>query len=301
VISLRASSFGSCIRAQAAGLRGMKPLPPPEKVQGWYDRGNEHETDCVAAMERDGWGFWSVLDRWVKQDGQYYVELDCGDVTVTGHLDGIAACDGYGNGAEHLVEIKAPATWERFERAYKTADYSDPYMHRIAWQVSVYMVATGLEAVLACWTEDEGVRTFGIETPPFDMVAIVARAGEIKAAVTDLPATCSQADWPCPYAYLHDQPEVVEDTLLDAFAMEYQRYADAEKEAKFHKDLFRDRLMEHGGGVTEGWKVTVSDATTSRYDYAQMEADGIDLSRYRTESVSKRVRVTKRGVDSDPT
>ena len=292
MINLRASSIGSCPTALLAELIGMKALSTSERMQGLYDRGNAHETDCITALNSEGWD----LDRWTgpMDEGQPYVAHSTPQWALTGHLDGIGL--GPGENTQRVVEIKAPSTWASFERAVRTDMWTNPYMVQIAWQVSTYMALTGLECVMAC-VDDGRLKTFTIETPPIAWDLIAARCEELVEDVAEgvRPATCPRDDYGCPYLYLHAQPEVEVDAVLDTIAGEYHHWSAMEKAAKATKDAARDQLLAHGGGVTDSWKVSVSERVTNRYDYAAIEkALGRPLDEFKTESTSKSVRVTKR-------
>jgi hypothetical protein len=295
----RASSFGSCTRALVAEAIGKTPVATPDWQQAIYDKGNVHEPLCVEAMHADGWVFMEP-DRGDWDAGQIYVELAVGDSKITGHLDGVAS-HWEGDQADKVIEIKNPAAWAKFEKAYKTGDWSDPLCHRYAWQLSVYQVATGLEAVVAC-VEDGRVKTFGVEVPPFslDDIRVKVQHLEIHVAKEQLPATCSQRDSFCPWPYLHDdEPEVVEDDYLDSLAETYLLCAEREKAASEAKKEAYGLLMAHGGGFTANHKVSVYEqAGRKTLDEKQMRADGIDVDKYRTEGrPSQRVKITRRDLD----
>jgi hypothetical protein len=161
------------------------------------------------------------------------------------------------------------------------------------------MVATGLEAVVACLDEG-GVHTFGIEVPPFGLGAITARVLELEAhaasgALPDDPGYCNQSF--CPFPYLHDAgPEETEDEVLDGYASEYEVGRLMESDGKKIKESARDAMMAYGGGLTPNWKVTISEVDGRKsLDEKAMKADGIDVEKYRKVGApSKRLSVTKR-------
>ena len=301
MIHLRASSIGSCPTALLAELTGMKALPTSERMQGLYSRGTAHELECLMTLRAEGWD----LDQWQWDDmdeGQPLVGIIAGDVKapweLTGRLDGI--CVAPEESTERVLEIKAPSTWASFERAVRTDTWTNPYMVTIAWQVSVYMALTGLECVMAC-VDDGRLKTFTLEVPPISWDTITARCDELATQVTAgvRPATCPRDDYGCPYLYLHAQPEVEDDAVLDTIAGEYHHWSHVEKAAKVSKDAARDQLVAHGGGVTDSWKVSVSERVSNRWDYEAIEkALGRSLDEFRTETTSKAVRVTKRGEGS---
>lgn len=290
VIHLRASSIGSCPTALLAELTGAKGLPTSERMQGLYDRGNAHEAECVEAMGTEGWKTvpWTTYD----QD-QPYVKAEGEGWYLDGHLDGIMVPPV--QYVDRMVEIKAPSTWASFERAVRTNTWTNPYMVQIAWQVSTYMHLTGLEGVIAC-VEDGRLKTFGIEVTPIPWSTITARCDGLTADVQagQLAKSCPHNDFGCAYPWLHVQPEVVEDWVLDALASEYEEARAAEAAAKAVKEEVRDKLLAHGGAETSAYKVTVSESTRGSYDWAAIKAAGIDLTPFRSESTSTSVRVTPR-------
>jgi hypothetical protein len=307
----RASSLGSCTRAQIALQLGMAEIGTSDKMQALYDRGNAHEVECLAAMEADGWHLESAWNDIARDDGQFYVELEVAGAVITGHLDGIA-CPDQSPYHRRVLEIKSPISWAKWERAHKTGDYSDPLMNRYAWQISVYMVATGLEAVVAC-VEDGQVRTFGIEVPPFSLEDIAIRVESMEVCcrnpVDPAQLLCDQVDFPCPVAYLHDRAEVVEDEVLDGYLHKYAKYTLKKKQIEADLKAARDAIDAHLGiddtRTTAAGTVTRYTTTRTTYDTKAAIADGIDLTAYAKTSTSTSVRVTPRSpeptIDGDPT
>ena len=296
VIIHRASELGRCIRASVADRLGYRQVPTSDRMQGLYDRGNEHEEACVAALLVEGW---TVID------SQKLVGVDVTDgVRVEGHLDGMTRPNDYvlyGEGVGlRVLEIKAPSTYASFDRAYHTNDYSNSYMSRIVWQVSVYMVATGLECVMACLNDDGRVETFGIETPPHSRQEIINRVVTIEDWVArgELPPECSQQDFPCPYfprVCTGDARIDIEDTELAELLLAYSRSRDAAKlEAEFQKNL-RTAIDTLAPGVgkyrVNGVPVTWYETTRTSLDKEKMAADGIDLSAYEKTTTSTSMRV----------
>jgi hypothetical protein len=286
------------MRAQVAVALGKKPLPVAEWAQKVYDVGNVHEPACVLAMEAEGWVFsqpGNGLHPFPEHEGQWFVNLQ----GITGHLDGIATPPE--SLTSKVVEIKAPGAWEKFERHIRMDTWkTDPQATRYAYQLSVYMLATGLEAVVACWDEEHGVRTFGVELPPVPREAIEARVAEMNERVREgvLPSDCmGMRDNFCPVPYLHDdKPEVVEDSVLDAGADQYLNLSEEIKRLTAWRDRVRDTLLEHGGGVTKSHKVTVyEDKGRVSYDYDAMSRAGIPIQDFEKKAKpSTRIKVTKR-------
>jgi hypothetical protein len=287
----RASELGACLKAQAARRLGYTPLPPPEKFEAIFERGNLHETMCVDAMHQFGYSVFSQ---------QQEIVIPVGAVQIVGHIDGMV--EEYGVLDDRVLEIKAPGAWQKFHDAQKTGDWSDPLAERYAWQISVYMHALQTEALIAC-LDGETIRTFVIEVAPYTLDDIYRRVVQIEDIVRSgtLPAECSVRNYPCPFVYLHEDPDVETDDELDQLAAAYQAAADAEKTAKAQKDQFRDALMRHmadrGTVDTERFRVKVyQQAGPSRFSEEKMIADGINPDDYRVAGqLSPRIRITGKG------
>lgn len=288
---IRASELGGCVKAQIARHMGYEPLPTPEKMQAIFDRGNEHEELCVDAMRAAGY---TITHQ------QHETIIVWGANQIVGHLDGVVTID---DSHPSVLEIKSPGAWQKFQTAHRTGDWSDPLAHRYAWQISVYMLAMGMEATIACLTDDGDLRTFGIETPPFDEQAVYARIDTIINGAVNrlLPKDCTQNDYPCPVAYLHEAPDVEDDTILDELVFRYEQAAADEKLAKGRKDDLKADIEAHMAGrlkvETASVKVTVYEqAGPARWNEEKMLADGIDPSDYRTVGKpSRRIKITGKG------
>ena len=289
---IRASELGSCLKAQMARQQGYEPLPTPEKMQAIFERGNIHEEECVAAMLASGY---------IISGQQHEVTLLWNTTQVVGHLDGVVSEDAM---ETRVLEIKSPAAWAKFEKAHKTGDWSDPLAHRYAWQISVYMVAMGREALIAC-LDDGTIRTFGIEKPPFGEREIYARINHIITGAMHnmLPKDCSQSDYPCQFAYLHETPDVEEDDVLDELVFRYEQAVADEKLAKGRKDDLKADIEAHMAGrkkvETATAKVTVYEQVgASRWNEDKMREDGINPDDYRVAGTpSQRIKITGKRTD----
>jgi hypothetical protein len=200
------------------------------------------------------------------------------------------------------LEIKAPWTWATFEKAIRTDDFSDPFVSRLAWQVSIYMAATGLEAVIAC-LEDGKIKHFTIEIPPYSLEDIRKRVLSVEFMVeTGVIPECNQRDFPCPFfprVCTHAQDEVSFDPVLDGIVSVYMEEKAKEKAAKEAAERVREAIMDHLGertGVTtDSYKVTASTTTRTNRDWKAMVKAGIDLRPYESVTESVTLRVTSRG------
>lgn len=302
----RASSLGSCTKAQVALQCGYSPLAASDQMEGLYSRGRDHEVECIAALwaqdntlctepgdDHDGrWG-----ERLAWDQDQLYVELEVAGAKITGHLDGVMRGPFGMDSTWDVLEIKSPQSFHKWEKAHKTGDYSDPLMNRYAVQLSVYMLATGLEAVVAC-VEEGQVRTFGVETPPYDLSAITTLVAFMEDHVEAgrLPVTCSQSDYPCPVAYLHEKPEYEADEVLDQLVTDREFNRQMVKEWQAKVASLDARIAEYAVTDIETPTSKVTHYTTTRttYDHDAMEKDGIDLSKYATIKESQSIRITKK-------
>jgi hypothetical protein len=295
----RASGLGGCLRAQVAGQLDYPELAPPEKFEneagtGYFQRGNEHEVECLAAMNLDEWQY--------VDNEQEEVVLEVAGAQVVGHLDGKLWTQWPDGRHCKVLEIKSPKSWAKWEKAHKTGDYSDPLMHKYAWQISAYMAATGLEAVIAC-VEDGRVKTFGIELPPFSLTQITERVAGMELGVEagQLPKTCSQKDYPCGFAALcrHEEPETVEDADLDGLVWLYQSAAQAEKDAKVDKDTYRKEieahLGEHKSLETASAKVTRVSTRRGTIQKDLLVELGVDVEAVTKYTVTESLRITQKG------
>lgn len=277
---LRASSLGSCLRCLVALEQGYTPVEAPVIVQGWYERGTLHEEVCVEQMRADGW---TITDQQLSPE---WLDLVL-------HLDGVCYSDGDPT-TRRVLEVKAPNAWSRFEKAHKADDWSDPYMHRVAVQLSCYMLAMKMEAVVAC-VEDGRVKWFGVERPPFDQSYIEDRLEQIHEWILEgkLPP-CSQKDWPCDTPYLCDykgEPRaILDDPVLVSVVHEYTTtlrpaiQAGTAAEDKW-KQLRVGLDVPVGRYEVDGVDVTVHTVAGRKYlDEDAMRADNVDVEKYRKQA-----------------
>jgi hypothetical protein len=269
MLTIRASALGSCTKALIADLLGYAPLPVSDKMQGIYDRGNEHETLNADALVEDGY----TID-----NEQQEVGLSFGAIQVVGHLDGIIYADEW---LPKVWESKSPGAWAKFEQAARTNIWTDPLCHRYAWQISAYMLALDMEAMVTC-LDGEEVKSFVIEVPPFSLEDIEARCIDIAEAVAlnQLPVGCSQADWPCPVAYLHEEPEFDTDDALDDLVFWYAEAVAIEADGKAKKEEAKKRIEKHLGDREQ-----VNTALSKVSRYTQKNPDKVDKDALRRDGL----------------
>jgi hypothetical protein len=296
MITLRASELGSCTKAQAAKLLDYTPLAPPERIQEAFDRGVAHEGENADALREQGYGI-------TGEQQLITIPIDP-DAQIEGHVDGIIY-----HSTEHprsrVWESKSPGAWEKFQNAYLTDDWSDPLCHRYGYQISCYMYALSMEAMVTCLDGDE-LKSFVIEVPPFDLPELVAQAELIleQARGGVLLRDCSQTDWPCPFVYLHEDEEVDDDLDMDGLVAKRSIYVQARKRAddavkELDKEI-RAHLGDREQVVTAWSRVTrYEQANPAKWDQDAMKADGV-WDKYRIPgAMGSRIRVTLRGQDEE--
>jgi len=292
MIELRASSLGSCTKAQAALHLGYEAMLAPTKMEAIYERGNVHEERNAVALR--GGGF--TIER---EQEEICLGFDAG--SVVGHIDGVIA-DPLLGGTPGLFlwESKSPGAWQKFQSAHMTADWSDPLAHRYAWQISAYMLALNMEAMVTCWDEEGGNRWFVIETPPFTLDQIRGRIEGIATIVDTggLPIECSQRDWPCPVPYLHEDPDYAENEELDKAVQDHYFAGVMLKEWKVKQDHAKEkveRLVDKDTETATSKVTYYNQSSPSKWDTKKMEQAGIDPEAYKIPGgVTQRIKITKK-------
>lgn len=302
---VRASSITRCQQSLIAAATGMEPLPPPETLQRAFDEGTAGEDQVLRMFCEQGWhgksratraegDAWKLLDPTelgsyhqggvsyphvrleLLDDDQFTMQIPVGgSAVIRGHLDGIAQRIAVGAGGEVLemgeravVEAKllGPDLFAKVVRGGLLKGF-DAY----AWQVSLYMAATGLPGWFVAgekkrWAEDHhlfdptpehlrydiaSVYVERFETPPVALGKIKARVVKlVKAAETGVLPACDVNQYPCEYVYLHDgteveiaapkpEPQVIEDAEVAQqvadLAAQYHAAATMERDGKKQK------------------------------------------------------------------
>lgn len=297
----RASELGGCIKMLVAKRLGMKAHEtPPAKMAKIFERGNRHETACLASM---------VEDKWEITSQQREVTLPITDkVRVVGHLDAV----GYhpiDSPMHRIIEAKAPQAWRLFiDEMY--SDDPSPMIERYKWQISCYMIGEDREAILTCLDETFQLRYHGIELPFYTLDDIKDRVGMLESLAADgyegLPKFCVPREYPCQFFHLHEDEQTAFDidTELDVAVERYDKYRIKAADAKDQMDKAKDRLLEVMGTrrrvQTNDSMVSLYNRKNTKYDYKRMQSDGIDINAYKVESESADIpRVSRKGKGDD--
>jgi hypothetical protein len=284
----RASEFGGCTKMLIAQRQDVKPLDTvPPKMNAAFQRGHAHEAACLATMQESGY---------VYRDTQYEVVLtwpELPDTRITGHLDGILLHDP-DNGllSDSVLEIKSPGAWRTFVDGMYDQEPS-ALVQRYKWQISIYMVATSMEATFVCLDENYDLRKHRLEMPFYDSDAILTRLQGLEEwARQPLPRLCSPREYPCKYVFLHEDDEVLDhDTEIDELATQYAKQQKVITTEKDKLDRISEKIRIAAGDrkkiKTAYSTITFYDRTTKRISESMMKDAGIDPLPFTTESVSK--------------
>lgn len=283
------SELGSCLVAQAAARLGQhEPLPTSAKMLELYEKGYLHEAECLISLRMDGWQ--------VTGEQAEYV-IDCGDrVGIVVHVDGLISSEAV---PERVLEIKSPSTWRELERAVRTGVASSPYIEQCLWQLSSQLVATGLEATVACVNVGR-LQAFGVELPPYPVEAIQARVEALRGLVAaGWPETCDGKMYPCPWLrhikHTSMEPDLDFDEELDSMLSAYAAAQTSVKSLRAEIDAYYagDSYHSAAGKITRFPRISKS------YDYKRMKADGINIEAYAVTKESQVLKITGGDVGSE--
>lgn len=200
----RASNLGSCTKSQIAAALGLKPIPHSEQSLRVMGEGQLHEDDVVAQLRADG----CIVERQQEEVNLRFPGLASRAVSsvssawVQGHLDGVVTLDL--NPESRVLEVKSmgDSTFKQFKaKGWNAGGLIDRYK----WQISVYMLATGLEAYLVAKNRNSGeLLRHGIELPFHSLEEITARVAYIEDHVSRRDLQGARCDpgantWFCPY------------------------------------------------------------------------------------------------------
>lgn len=325
VVTYRASALGGgCTKALVMSRLGMDERPPPADMLARYQEGNLHEGAILNRMKEEGWTIW---------DEQATVTLMVsGRLRVVGHIDGKGAMKVSDTqmGEARIVEVKTQSK-DEFAKFDKDG-WDGGLWPSYKWQLSCYMLATGLPAVVVRKDRNSGtIRMEWVDEPFYDLAAVRARVLSVEVLAADGigPEECGpEKIYPCPFYYLpgHDAPLATkrngssggvpvprkmlageEARKIEQIARQYEIAAANEKVAKSAKDSLRKQLVEAGEGTSgldldTGVRVTFWTQKQGRRGLGAEMEDRLrafllwwgvgDLDEWRTQSEGPRMRVT---------
>lgn len=189
----RASSLGYSLCQLVCGHLGYEAASPPEWLQEKFDDGTRLEPIVIDILAQDG----------IKvEDAQLEVNLEVipDKVTVQGHIDGKI-----GFVSERILEIKTmnAKTWQE---VVNRGWYAGGILEKYKWQISAYMLGTGLQATMCLYNKGDGsIHMLPVPEPFYTVSDIANKLAEAEDYIASgtIPDGCT--DYPCPYYYLHEQ------------------------------------------------------------------------------------------------
>lgn len=238
-----ASALGGCLRSQVAAALGEKPIPVDDASQLRMNEGALHEEDVIARLTADGY----AVTR--QQDEVNLRPAGSDGGVVQGHLDGIVMTQPPDEGfpSSRVLEIKSmsDSAFKAFQAKGWYGDWPEASLpDRYRWQVSIYMLATGLEALLVAKNRNSGeITQHGIETPYYSLEQITERVAYLEDHIArrKYPETCPHS-WFCDYKWMCAREEVsdaaasepdertLDSPILLAVAQRYAELGEAMKE-----------------------------------------------------------------------
>ena len=308
-IIYRASASGYCARQLLAARLGYEPKPYPEKFQKIFERGHQIE-DMVRAI--------LLSQTWTLINNQYEVSLDLGamvellPVQVIGHIDfdsksptdnAYILTEVKGFGKDWLKIFEREDIWGFPKYCYQIASYLYARNQK-RWRLVIYKKTT------QTYPEDSFQRLVirDYEKPPILLDDIVLHLSRIESAKADgLPVgrMLCQSEYPCPYYYLHDNPnEKPTEKLTDkqlALARAV-KILDAKLELlNGRREKMRQQLIDN---LTPDYKylgpdlninfVANSDRITADKVKAIMKAAGVEEDEYMKKGSGKQMRISKK-------
>ena len=305
----RASALGmDCSKALIACRMGYSQVEVShEPTLERFAAGTALEESVVELMRAEGWAVWGQQET--------VTLMLTGKVGMRGHIDGRAAMPPVGvDSQQYVAEVKTQSEgeWENFERN----GWESGFFPRYAWQVSVYMHATGLPLMLVRGMRSkdnksiEKIAISFIDEPFYTVAEIRAKILpiEIAALKGELPTDCSARLFPCPVPYLCNEPdreqlEGEQDAIVEAAAKTYEAACKEESLAKKRKDDAKSALL---GLLQKGSKiVTMSGIKVTRFSRrnpARLPEEGLraglaffhglNLDDYKVATESEQIKVT---------
>lgn len=324
-VTYRASALGDgCTRALVLSRLGYDERPPPQQMQERYNEGHLHEGAVLGRMREEGWTIW---------DEQATVTLMVsGKIRVVGHIDAKGALvtkTGNVGGEARIVEVKTQSK-DEFAKFEKDG-WEGGLWPRYKWQLSCYMLATGLPAVVVRKDRNSGtIRPEWVDEPFYTLAQIRARVLSVEMLAADGigPEECGpERIWPCPFYYMPGHDGAIDRTIsksgtvpvprrmlvgeeakvVDRLARRHTIAAANEKSAREAKDSAKRDLLAVGEGsagldLDTGTRVTFYEQRVGRRGLsAEMEERlravclwyfGVDIDNYRDQARAQMMRVT---------
>jgi hypothetical protein len=128
--------------------------------------------------------------------------------------------------AYYVLEVKSMGQ-SSYDSFIKTSWDTPGLVQKYKWQVSVYMLALGLPCWFVAKNRNTGeIHTEVIDKPFYTQSEVILRVVMMERVVRkgDLPDTCDERVFPCPFFYLHEVEELIfaEDEILDELAEMYE-------------------------------------------------------------------------------
>ena len=240
IVIYRASAIGGCPRALLAARLQFDAKPTPENFQRIFDRGHEIE-NIVKSMLRNQFDVDLIRD-------QEEVTLTLGTfntrrIVVVGHIDGYTTETGVneikGFGKDYLDKWTSTgiSAFPRYEYQVSAYCYA---MEETRWRFIVYD-----KTLTTSESDPDRLKSSSFSLPPLPLSEIKARVLSIEqASITGEIMPCT-GEYPCPYYYLHDEPERQEltDTAV-VLAIAYDKINKQVKEFEKAKKKIAARLIE---------------------------------------------------------
>jgi hypothetical protein len=298
----RASELGACSRRLIALRQGYDPSEPPEKFKGYFARGDHAEEVVKAHLRERGFEIDSE---------QSLVRISVSEsVVVEGHIDGRIVDEHTALRGQRVLEVKRMnhQSYTEFVARGWDADING-LMAQYKWQVSAYMVATGLELQFTAIDGDTvdsdtpQYHSLYLEKPFYTELQIRTRVLMLEAADA-VPDTCDRRSYPCPVWYVtgcQRETETVDaDEEMIALVKATLSADAAYQKAKSTREELRGKVKEAMGDKK---KVTTDVATVSMITPKRSELDREklteqlgDLNAYtKTTEGEPYPRITKRG------
>lgn len=204
-ILYRASAVGSCIRALWAGRSGYEQKPPTAKMQAIFDRGHELEPIILDKLRVLGWTF----DDLQGEVSFQVTTLESGLLlSVRGHYDAMGQHEQFTQGEWLPVDVKGfgPDLVKEYlgNQLRNLSHYS--------WQQSIYAIGCGAKRfVMPVYDKDNDMilrsSMFPMD-PEFTIEDIEVRLLGVEQLYRESVMPPCVNNYPCPFYYLHDEPEV---------------------------------------------------------------------------------------------